>query len=212
MFTGIIEEKGVIRKVIDSSGRKLITIGSAKVSKNLEIGHSVCVDGVCLTVVNVEDEFFTVEVVSETFNLTTIKGRKPGDLVNLESALTVSGRMGGHFVQGHVDCTGKLIRRRKGAGSIFYHFSVPELVSKYIVVKGSIAVDGVSLTVANVMDNEFSVALIPYTLKNTTLGAKRIGQTVNVEVDILSKYVERFRESGNKYGKLTFKKLREMGL
>lgn len=178
MFTGIIEEIGIVRIIKGST----ITIGCKKVLENTKIGDSIAVNGCCQTVTAITSDSFSVNVSDETFRITNFKKMKSGDLVNLERALTPSSRMGGHIVQGHIDCTAKYL------GDMT--FEVPD--SKYIVYKGSITVNGISLTVAKLDGNIFSIAVIPHTLENTNLKYLRTGDSVNIETDILGRYVEKF--------------------
>ena len=185
MFTGIVEETG---KVKNFNGRELV-IECKKVLKNTQIGDSIAIDGCCQTVVNITSNSFTADVSSETFSITTFKNFKTGQIVNLERALTPSTRIGGHFVQGHVDGTAEYLGNMT--------FKVPENLDKYIVYKGSISVNGVSLTVAKNTGSTFSVAVIPHTLENTNLKYLKSGDFVNIETDILGRYVEKFLYSQN---------------
>lgn len=185
MFTGIVEETG---KVKNFNGRELV-IECKKVLKNTQIGDSIAIDGCCQTVVNITSNSFTADVSSETFSITTFKNFKTGQIVNLERALTPSTRIGGHFVQGHVDGTAEYLGNMT--------FKVPENIAKYIVYKGSITVNGVSLTVAQNENNTFSIAIIPHTLENTNLKYLKTGDLVNIETDILGRYVEKFLYSQN---------------
>ncbi len=185
MFTGIVEETG---KVKSFDGRKLV-IECRKVLENTQIGDSIAIDGCCQTVVNITSNSFTADVSSETFSITTFKNFKTGQIVNLERALTPSTRIGGHFVQGHVDGTAEYLGNMT--------FKVPENLDKYIVYKGSISVNGVSLTVAKNTGSTFSVAVIPHTLENTNLKYLKSGDFVNIETDILGRYVEKFLYSQN---------------
>ena len=185
MFTGIVEETG---KVKSFDGRKLV-IECRKVLENTQIGDSIAIDGCCQTVVNKTSDSFSADVSSETLSITTFKNFKTGQIVNLERALTPSTRIGGHFVQGHVDGTAEYLGNMT--------FKVPEKLDKYIVYKGSITVNGVSLTVAKNENNTFSVAIIPHTLENTNLKYLKTGDLVNIETDILGRYVEKFLYSQN---------------
>lgn len=178
MFTGIIEETGIFKGFNGS----IITVECKNVLENTQIGDSIAINGCCQTVIAMTPESFSADVSEETLKITNFKSMKPGDVVNLERALTPSTRMGGHIVQGHVDMVGKYIGDMK--------FEVPD--SKYIVYKGSITVNGVSLTVAKLDGNVFSVAVIPHTLENTNLKNLRAGDLVNIETDILGRYVEKF--------------------
>ena len=183
MFTGIVEETGFIKSF---DGHKLI-VECAKVLKNTQIGDSIAIDGCCQTVVAIGKNTFQADVSSETLKIT--KGFETGECVNLERALTPQTRMGGHIVQGHVDGTAKYL------GDMT--FEVPKELDKYIVYKGSITVNGVSLTVSKNQNNTFSVAIIPHTLENTNLKYLKIGDSVNIETDILGRYVEKFLSTKN---------------
>ncbi len=157
---------------------------------SMDIGESIAVDGACLTAVFPDPARLTLDVSPETLRRTTLGDRRPGDMVNLERALRLSDRLGGHLVSGHIDDVGRLARKHQQGTFVELHFAVTPSLSRYIVEKGSIAVDGVSLTIATRSNSEFSVALIPTTLANTTLAGRRIGDRVNLETDILGKYVE----------------------
>lgn len=178
MFTGIVEETGLIKSF---DGKRLV-VECSKVLENTQIGDSISIDGCCQTVVEMNSKTFSADVSSETLNIT--KGFKSGECVNLERALTPSTRMGGHIVQGHVDGTGRYLGDMK--------FEVSKELEKYIVYKGSITVNGVSLTVSEVSENTFSVAIIPHTLNNTNLKNLKYNDKVNIETDILGRYVEKF--------------------
>ena len=178
MFTGIVEEIGILRSINGST----ITIQCKKVLENTQLGDSIAINGCCQTVVLMTSDTFSANVSDETFRITNFKNMKIGDKVNLERALTPSTRMGGHIVQGHIDLVGKYLGDMR--------FEVDD--SKYIVYKGSITVNGVSLTVAKLDGNIFSVAVIPHTLENTNLKNLRVGDLVNIETDILGRYVEKF--------------------
>lgn len=183
MFTGIVEETGFIKSF---DGHKLI-VECSKVLENTQIGDSIAIDGCCQTVVEMSLNTFSADVSAETLKIT--KGFTTGECVNLERALTPQTRMGGHIVQGHIDGTGKYL------GDMT--FEVPKELDKYIVYKGSITVNGVSLTVSKNQNNTFSVAIIPHTLENTNLKYLKIGDLVNIETDILGRYVEKFLSTKN---------------
>jgi len=185
MFTGIIEELGVVKDIRRQSRSILVEITGKKAIVDLVIGDSIAVDGVCLTVIEKTLNSFKAELVEETLKKSSLKDLKIGDKVNLERAVKAEGRFSGHFVLGHVDGVGLIRNWKNGEMEITYS----QELSPYIVSKGSIAVDGVSLTVAEVKKGSFSVALIPHTAKMTTLGFKRVGDKVNLETDILGKYV-----------------------
>lgn len=192
MFTGIVEERGRVRSVTRHGAGARIEIEASTVLEDLKTGDSVAVNGCCLTVVETGEGTWSADVVPETLARTNLAALRAGDEVNLERSLPVGGRFGGHVVQGHVDGTGTVVARTGFEdGSSTLRVSAPAELMGYVVEKGSIAVDGVSLTVASVGGSEFSVAVVPHTARVTTLGHKPVGATVNLEVDILAKYVER---------------------
>jgi len=188
MFTGIIEEVGEIAQT-QRRGMAVFFGIRASFAKELREGDSVCVNGACLTVVAIQPPLLWIEAVEETLARTNLGFLKPGDKVNLERALSVTGRFGGHFVQGHVDGTGVIAQIIPRLRSKVMRIHTPRELMQYIVPKGSIAVDGVSLTVVDVGADWFTVSLIPFTLEHTTLGLRKVGDVVNLEVDILAKYV-----------------------
>ncbi|MEW6556297.1 MAG: riboflavin synthase [Elusimicrobiota bacterium] len=185
MFTGITEDLGTVKKT-----NKTQIVVETKLD-DIKIGDSICINGVCLTVCEFTSSRvheFTSQISEETYKRTNLGGLKVEDKVNLERAMKSDGRFGGHFVTGHIDGVGQVLAISEFRNSRIVKFSNPENLSKYIIEKGSIAVDGISLTVAEKKGNSFSVAIIPYTLKNTTLGIKKVGDSVNLETDILAKY------------------------
>jgi len=190
MFTGLVEEVGTVAAVAPGSGGARVRIRADRVLRGLAIGDSIAVDGACLTAVALHDDGFELDVVAETLRRTVLGSRVSGDRVNLERALRAGDRLGGHLVQGHVDGTAIIATVADEAqGRRLTFTTAPELL-RYVVAKGSVAIDGVSLTVAARDDTGFEVALIPHTLGETTLGAAREGQVVNLEVDLVAKYVE----------------------
>ncbi len=188
MFTGIVEEIG---RVAGATGQSL-TIGAREVLKGLTLGQSLAVNGVCLTVTAFSPTSFTIEVMPETLRCTGLGSLKPGDRVNLERPLKFGGEMGGHLVQGHVDAAGTLLGITPEGDARILRFQAPPEVMRYVVEKGFIAVDGVSLTVAGLESDSFAVSIVGYTFTHTTLGERRPGDAVNLEVDIMAKYAERF--------------------
>ncbi len=194
MFTGIVEEQGT---VVSRTGEGVVTlvVDAPDVSSGLGIGASIAVNGVCLTATRIEGRRFAVDIVAETLARTSLGGLVPGQRVNLERALLAGGRFDGHIVQGHVDGVGTVERITDDPGGRRMAVAVPPDISRYLAVKGSVTVDGVSLTVAALNPDGFEVALIPHTLAVTTLGDRGVGDLVDLEVDILAKYVERLRES-----------------
>jgi riboflavin synthase len=208
MFTGIILEAGEVARAIGGSGR--IRIKGHEAVRALSPGDSVAVEGVCLTTAEVGADFFEADVSAETEAKTTLGGLKAGDAVNLELAMAAAGRLGGHFVQGHVDGVGKVAAlARSGEGYVF-RFEVPPEIGRYVVEKGSVAVAGISLTAVDVGEGSFAAAIIPHTFENTTLKYRRPGDFVNVEADIIAKYVERFVTPNTGRG-VTLERLTELG-
>ena len=191
MFTGIIEDLGEIVAVEELEEARRITIRGATVTQDAKDGDSIAVNGVCLTVTGVTGDEFTADVMRETLDRSSLAKAQAGDSVNLERSLRLSGRLGGHMVQGHVDGTGVIESRAPAEHWEVVSIALPGAISRYVVEKGSIAVDGISLTVTNVTSDHFEVSLIPETLKRTTLGIKQPGDVVNLEADIIGKYVER---------------------
>lgn len=213
MFTGIVEEVGRVAEAEPRASGSRLRIEAARVVEGLREGDSVSVQGVCLTAVAITAGSFSADVSRETLERSTLGEARPGALVNLERALAASGRLGGHIVQGHVDGTG-VIRalEERGGGDWWLEVEAPPELARYLVYKGSIAVDGISLTVARVDGPVFAVAVIPHTWANTALRTARPGQRVNLETDILAKYVERLLEHMElRREKLTVERLRELG-
>ncbi|MCK4639724.1 MAG: riboflavin synthase [Candidatus Marinimicrobia bacterium] len=192
MFTGLIEEVGKISRVTSNPEGKLFEILSTKVIVDLHVGDSVAVDGACLSVVFVMNDRFTAQAVDETLSKTTLVYFKSGVRVNLERAMSANGRFGGHFVQGHVDGVGSISLIAKTGNSATLTIQVPDELKQYIVPKGSIAINGISLTVASIVANQITVAVIPLTFRDTNLKTIRMGDLVNIEVDLLAKYIEQF--------------------
>ncbi len=204
MFTGIVEEVGIIKY----ASEKLI-IEAKKVLEDMKVGDSIAVNGACLTVVLLDRGCFSIELMPETARRTNLGKLRYGDKVNLERDVPVGGRFGGHFVQGHVDDMGKVVSIRRENQAIIMKIAFPERLTPYIVDKGFIAVDGVSLTVISPGDTSFSVSLVGYTLEHTILGQKRAGDAVNLEVDIIGKYIERLSQRSDRV--LTFEFLERYG-
>lgn len=211
MFTGIIEEVGIIQGFTSRSKGADIIVKCEKVLAYTAIGDSISINGCCQTVVLMDKDTFTVNVSEETLNVTTFSTLKRGDYVNLERALTLSSRLGGHIVQGHVDGTGKLIKVEKYSDFYNMYFEAAPEEIKYIVYKGSVAVNGVSLTVADVSDNVFKTAIIPHTFENTALKYLKSGEMVNIETDIVGRYIEKFLYVNNNSSTIDEKFLTENG-
>ncbi len=191
MFTGIIEEIGTVKKIVRGQ-KAYLEIQADKIFSDIHIGDSIAVNGVCLTVTSFSGKVFTADVMNETFSRSSLGSLKTGSHVNLERAMSANGRFGGHIVSGHIDGTGKIINIKKDGNAVWYKISAGENIIKYTVEKGSIAIDGISLTVARVEKDNFSVSIIPHTSEETILSEKKLGDTVNLENDIIGKYVERF--------------------
>jgi riboflavin synthase len=192
MFTGIIEEIGTVKAIQKSAHAALLTISANQVLSDLKVGDSVATNGVCLTVTTISGKLFTADVMHETLSRSSLGNLKIGSHVNLERAMLASDRFGGHFVSGHIDGTGTIRAIKKDAIAIYYTIQTPPNIIRYIVEKGSIAIDGISLTVASVKSDSFSVSVIPHTAQQTTLSEKNIGSVVNLENDIVGKYIEKF--------------------
>lgn len=192
MFTGIIEEIGTVKSFNRKGDNAELVVECEKVQKDLNIGDSIAVNGCCQTVVSFNGTTFLVEVSAETLSMTTFAQLKSGQKVNLERALTPTSRMGGHIVQGHIDCKGILVDIKNHSDFYDLTFRLPEEQMKYVVVKGSVAINGISLTVAKIESRSFTVAVIPHTYLNTNLNELSVGDSVNIETDILGRYVENF--------------------
>ena len=191
MFTGLIEEVGALRAVRRGAHSSVLSIGAKKILDDLKVGDSVAVNGVCLTATQVDGGGFTADVMHETLDRSSLARLAPGDKVNLERAMAAGGRFGGHIVSGHIDATGTITDRRRDDNAVWYTVSAPAALLRYVVEKGSIAIDGISLTVAAVEADRFSVSVIPHTAAVTVLGGKRPGDPVNLEADLIGKYVEK---------------------
>jgi riboflavin synthase len=199
VFTGIIEGLGTVKSLTRAAGGIRIGIEADFPMDKIKVGDSIAISGACLTVVDFHDNIFEVDVAPETLARTTLDQVKIGDRVNLERPLRLGGRLDGHLVTGHVDGVGVIRARRPLANAMLFAFGVPEALSRYIVEKGSVAVDGISLTVNACKRSTFEVSIIPHTAKITSMGFKKVGDSVNIEADIIGKYVERFtRHSADK--------------
>ncbi len=198
MFTGIIEDKGKVRRVEYRGQEKRLAIELPPHLTEVQLGDSININGVCLTVTQKEGQTIELDLSQETLQKTILGNLKVGDQVNLERALKLSDRLGGHIVTGHIDGIGEIIEKWEERDFLQLKIRIPESASRYVVQKGSIAIDGISLTVNEIQGDEIQLTLIPYTIKKTTLIHKRIGDQVNVEVDILGKYVEKLLGQGEK--------------
>ncbi len=202
MFTGLIEEVGIVKEISNKGDNLRLAIAANKIMDDISMGSSIAIDGTCLTVVTLPSPppykggdkggVFEVDVSEETVKKTTIGGFKSGRKVNLERAMKIGGRLGGHFVTGHVDGIGEIIKFDKTVDGAYLAIKAPEGTIRYMVYKGSVAIDGISLTVASVESDSITIALIPHTIEMTNLKEKSVGEKVNIECDIIGKYIERF--------------------
>jgi len=210
MFTGIIKARGRIDTMTPVGGDVRLTVSSAGLPwGDYAVGDSIAVNGVCLTAVGLHENGFDTDVSNETLDVTALKQLEPGATVNLEPALAAGERLGGHIVSGHVDCVGRVVRQEGDARSIRVDVEIPGEYARYVAKKGSICIDGVSLTVNEVQANRFSVNIIPHTAEVTIIGAYRVGTVVNIEVDLVARYLERLLMKDD--GGLDLEKLREHG-
>jgi riboflavin synthase len=213
LFTGIIEELGTVLKLTSQKDSARLSVEALKILADTQIGDSIAVNGVCLTVTEISAKQFSVDIMYETLRKTNLLDLKPGNKVNLERALQLQTRLGGHLVSGHIDGIGTITALRQvGIAKVYVITTLPDLVS-YLIPKGSIAIDGISLTIVDVGEDTFSVSLIPHTHANTTLGLKGLGSKVNLETDLLGKYVAKFlnKERPANQNKITYSFLSEHG-
>lgn len=209
MFTGIVEEMGTVRRLTRTPNRCELELTASKVLEGTKIGDSIAVNGVCLTVISMDTDEFTADVMPETLRRSNLGTLKPGSMVNLERAMAADGRFGGHIVAGHIDGTGKIQSMQpEGNAMLVTIGATPELL-RYVVEKGSIAIDGISLTVAKVTHSDFTISLIPHTVEETTLLKHRPGEIVNLETDMIGKYVEKLMQP--KEGGVTIELLQKNG-
>lgn len=202
MFTGIIEEIGKVEKIQRDHRNCKLSVRALKILEDIHLGDSIAVNGICLTVTYFNSHFFTVDVMNETWNRTALSLIKHGSYVNLERAMPVNGRFGGHIVTGHIDGTGRIVSVRTDKNAVWYQIQTESKILSLIVEKGSVTIDGISLTVAKISETDFSVSVIPHTLAQTILKNKQAGDMVNLETDILGKYVYKFVSGQNKTGQL----------
>lgn len=198
MFTGIIEELGTVNSAVKYGKTIKLTIKASKILKDIHLGDSISVNGVCLTVTEINSDEFSTDVMPETFKSTSLSSVKEQTKVNLERALAVNGRFGGHFVTGHVDGIGQILKKAVKENAIYFDISVPISFSHLLLMKGSIAIDGISLTIFGVTDDSVTVSIIPHTAKETVLDMKHVGDTVNIEFDMLAKYLFSFMKRKQK--------------
>lgn len=210
MFTGIVEEIGTVKSLTGSTVRRLV-IASDKVINDVAVGDSVAVNGVCLTVTSIGTNELSFDAVPETINRSTLKDVRPGTKVNLEASLRADKMLGGHIVQGHVDGIGKIESINRMADSVVIRISAPPEIMRYVVEKGSVAIDGISLTIASEDEQGFTISVIPHTLEVTTLDLKKSGDSVNLEADIIGKYVEKFINARKESSGVTEDLLRQAG-
>ena len=214
MFTGISEEVGKITQINKQGEFAVVTIQASKVLQDVHLGDSIAVNGVCLTVTSFSERQFTADVMSETLKRTSLGELKPSSPVNLERAMAANGRFGGHIVSGHIDGTGEVVVIKPAHNSIWYRIQTTPKLMRYIIEKGSITIDGISLTVVDTDETSFRVSIIPHTIKETNLGSKKIGSLVNLENDIVGKYIEQFllkKEPENPPSQLTVDFLKNAG-
>ena len=215
MFTGIIEETGIIKHLNITGRSGTIAVRASKVLEGTKIGDSIAVNGICLTVTSLSPDGFTADVMAETVRRSSLSGLSSGDRVNLERAMAADGRFGGHIVAGHVDGTGTITRMRKEENAVWVTIAASGDILDLVVEKGSIAIDGISLTVAAVTDLDFSVSVIPHTGEETTLLSRQAGDTVNLETDIVGKYVQKLLgktgSASERKSTLTMEMLSELG-
>lgn len=198
MFTGIVEELGKVKDIKhESTSSVQLTIHASTITSDINIGDSIAVNGICLTVIDYRDDAFDVDVMPETIKATSLHVLKPGSPVNLERAMPANGRFGGHFVSGHIDGTGKITRKERRENAIYYDVEIAEELQMYLLKKGSIAADGVSLTIFEVNGQTFTLSLIPHTVSQTILGEKGVGDVVNIECDMLAKHVGQMIKKNN---------------
>ncbi|MBS4219908.1 riboflavin synthase [Bacillus sp. FJAT-49711] len=189
MFTGIVEDIGKVKAIQNGLQSMQLTIESKKIVEDINLGDSIAVNGICLTANAYSNHYFTVDVMPETVKSTNIQSLQMGHKVNLERAMPPTGRFGGHFVSGHVDGTGVILRKRNVENAVYMDIGISEEMSQYCILKGSVAIDGISLTIFDIQPKKLTVSLIPHTYQGTILGDKREQNLVNIETDLLSKYV-----------------------
>ncbi len=192
MFTGLVEKTGIVQSVVTGDGGTVVKVTSPPGTDEFHVGESIAVNGVCLTVIGFRGDQFDVEISPETLQKSNLVNLKKGDCVNIERALKVGGRLGGHFVNGHVDCVAVIGSIKKYGDSMVFEIRADDNIMRYMVYKGSVAVNGISLTISKVLRSAFEVTVLPYTLLPTNLASAKPGDRVNIEVDIIGKYVERF--------------------
>ncbi|KGR85805.1 riboflavin synthase [Lysinibacillus odysseyi] len=211
MFTGIIEDIGKVHSIVQGPNTMELTISSSKILSDIHLGDSIAVNGVCLTVTSFSDKYFTVDVMPETVKSTSLQSLTAGSHVNLERAMSANGRFGGHFVSGHVDGTGIIIKKRPVANAVYIDIAISEALSEYCLLKGSITIDGTSLTIFDLQPQQLTVSLIPHTYRETVLGMKKEREPVNIETDLLGKYIINQFKGRQKSSSLTMDFLHQHG-
>lgn len=218
MFTGIVEELGTVVSLKRGSKSAVLTIKGDQIFEDLKLGDSVAVNGVCLTATHMSGKTFQADVMNETFNRSSLGTLKKGDVVNLERAMAANGRFGGHMVAGHIDDVGELVSVKQDDNAVWFTIKAPKKIMKYCIEKGSIALDGISLTIAKLTEDTLSVSMIPHTIQNTNFGNKKMGDLINLENDMVGKYIDKFihfAEDEDKHNKesttLTMEMLRNAG-
>ncbi len=211
LFTGIVEDLGTVKAIKNATTSMQLTIESKKILEDIHVGDSIAVNGVCLTVISFSSNQFTVDVMPETVKATNIQSLQTGQLVNLERAMPANGRFGGHFVSGHVDGTGVILRKRKFANAVYVDIGISQELSKFCMMKGSVAIDGISLTIFDIKPTQLTVSLIPHTFDQTILGIKKEHDIVNIENDLLGKYVINHIERKEEKSGITLDFLKENG-
>jgi riboflavin synthase len=209
MFTGIIEEVGRVTSISNENDNRRLTVSASRLVKELKTGDSVAVSGVCLTAVEITHSSFGADLAEETWNRTSFSRMKPGALVNLELPMRADGRFGGHIVQGHVDGTGKFLALDEipGADNYWLHIEIPPELARYVIFKGSLSIEGISLTVAKIEGTRVTVAIIPHTTEMTNLKSLKPGDPVNLEVDMIAKYVEKMMRGDSNNSSITIERL-----
>ena len=197
MFTGLVQETGLITNIEQNNNSLILTIKASSVLNDAKIGDSIAINGACQTVTELMNDEFKVFVSSETLRVTTFKELKTGSIVNLEKTLRLSDRLDGHLVSGHVDCVGKFLNKKNNGDTVEMYFEIPNGFVKQTVKKGSISINGISLTIADINDNKIMIAVIPHTIENTNLKHLKSGDNVNIETDMIAKYVEKYLSSNH---------------
>lgn len=211
MFTGIIEDLGVVKSVKMGRESMELTLHSKKIVEDVHLGDSIAVNGVCLTVTSFTKNTFTVDVMPETVKASSIRLLKSGSLVNLERAMSAQGRFGGHFVSGHIDGTGTIVKKERKENAVYFTIELEEGLSRYCIPKGSVAIDGTSLTIFAIEENLLTISLIPLTFKDTIIGQKSVGDIVNIENDMIGKYIVQHLQANKPKQTLTQSFLAENG-